>query len=101
MDSGILLGKILQRFSDRKAAHVEGYKAFSFIRETDNSVFVTREAGEDTPIPFQKILLGIEAYKLDPNLYHQGPTALRAFDITHITSPVWALLHLLEVEEYE
>jgi len=101
MDSKILLGKILQRFSDQKTAQVEGYNSFGYIRETDNAVFVTREAGDDTFIPFEKILKVIEAYKLRPNLYQEGPSALRDFGITHVTSPVWALLHLLKVEDYK
>ncbi len=100
MDSKILLGKILQRFSDKKTAQVEGYNGFGYIRETESAVLVTREAGEDTPVPFSKILKGIDAYKSDTSLYHSGPTALRDFRITHVTSPVWALLHLLSEEEY-
>lgn len=101
MDSKILLGKILQRFSDKKIAQVEGYNSFGYIRETDNAVFVTREAGNDTLIPFENILKVIEAYKLKPNLYQEGPSALRDYGITHVTSPVWALLHLLKVEDYK
>ncbi len=101
MDSKILLGKILQRFADQKIAQVEGYNSFGYIRETDNTVFVTRENGADTPIPFDRIVIGIEAYKSRPELYNQGPTGLREFDITHITSPIWSLLHLLLPEEYK
>lgn len=100
MDSKILLGKILQRFADRKIVQVEGYNAFGYIKETNNSVKVTREGGEDTLIPFSKILKGIEAYQNQPSLYNEGPVSLRQFEITHVTSPVWALLHLLSIEEY-
>lgn len=101
MDSKILLGKILQRFKDRKVAKVEGYNSFGYIRETENSVFVTREAGEDTLIPFEKILTGIDAYKTNISLFQTTPTALRDFGITHISSPVFALLHLLAEEDYK
>lgn len=100
MDSKILLGKILQRFADKKTAKVEGYNKFRYIRETKKSVYVTREAGQDTPISLSKILTGIEAYQKHINLYDEGPAALRAFGITHVSSPVWSLLHLLEKEEY-
>jgi len=101
MDPKILLGKILQRFFDTKIAKVEGYNSFGYIKETNNSVFVTREAGVDTPIPFNKLIIGIEAYQSNPNLFDSNPTALREFGITHVTSPIFALLHLLSKEDYE
>ena len=101
MDSKILLGKILQRFKDKTFAKVDGYNSFGYIRETDKAVFVTREAGEDTPIPFVKILKGIDAYKSNTTLHQTTPTALRDFGITHVTSPVFALLHLLNEEDYK
>lgn len=101
MDSKILLGKILQRFKDRKVAKVIGYNSFGYIRETENSVFVTREAGADTAIPFEKILIGIDAYKKNNSLFQSKPVTLRDFGISHVTSPVFALLHLLDEEEYK
>ena len=101
MDARILLGKILQRFQDRGRAQVEGYKSFGYIRETNNAVWVSRESGKDTPVAFSKILIGIEAYQENPELYELGPNELREFGITHVNSPVWALLHLLKKEELQ
>lgn len=101
MESIHLLSEILQRFKANGKAQVEGYNAFGYIRETENAVFVTREAGQDTRVPFDKILNGIAAYQTNPNLYQSTPTALRDYDITHVTSPVFALLHLLGEEEYK
>lgn len=101
MDSKILLGKILQRFSDKKVCRVEGYNSFGYIKETDNAIYVTREAGLDTRIPFEKIIIGIEAYQSNLNLYNIGPNALRDFDITHINSPIWSMLHLLEQTDFK
>ncbi|WP_343626574.1 hypothetical protein [Flavobacterium lindanitolerans] len=101
MDSKILLGKILQRFSDKKISQVENYNSFSYIGETGNTVYVTREKGKDTSIPFQKILIGIDAYKENPMLYDEGPNSLRNIGITHINSPIWSLLHLLSKKDYE
>jgi hypothetical protein len=101
MDSKILLGKILQRFKDLGHAQVDGYNSFGYIRETDNAVIVTRQAGQDTPISFAKILTGIDAYKDNSTLYHSGPGALRDFGITHVNSPVFALLHLLTEEDFK
>ncbi len=101
MDSKILLGKILQRFIDAKIVKVEGYNSFGYIRETNNSLFVTREAGKDTQITFNKIVKAIEAYQADPELFDNGPTALRDYGIRYVTSPVWALLHLLSKGDYK
>jgi hypothetical protein len=100
MDSRILLGKILQRFKDQGFAQVEGYNKFGYIRETHNSVIVSRENGKDTPVPFQKILIGIEAYQSNPDLYNGTPNYLHKLGITHVTSPVWAMLHLLRQHDY-
>ena len=101
MDSKILLGKILQRFSDIGKSKVEGFNSFGYIRETNNSVYVSRENGEDTRIQFEKILIGIEAFKTKSELYNEGPSALRDFGITHVTSPIWSMLHLLSLEDYK
>jgi hypothetical protein len=100
MDSKILLGKILQRFKDNKIARVEGYFEFGYIRETEKTVYVTREKGKDTPIPFKKILEGIEVYKSNPELYNSNPTSLRAYNLKFTTSPIFALLHLLNENDY-
>jgi len=100
MDSKILLGKILQRFFDKKVAQVEGYNSFGYLKETNQAVRLTREGGADTVVPFKKIIKGIEAYKANPQLYDEGPSALRQFGITHVTSPIWAMLHLLDKNNY-
>lgn len=101
MDSKILLGKILQKFSDQKVSKVGQYNSFAYIRETNKAVHVTRENGKDTTVPFSKILTAIDAFKENPDLYFEGPGKLRDFGITHVNSPVWSLLHLLTIEEYK
>ncbi len=101
MDTKILIGKILQKFKAQKIAQVQGYKSFGYIRETENMVYVTRETGMDTAIPFEKIKIGIEAYKSNPNLYTDGPSKLRDYGVTHVTSPIWSLLHLLDISDYK
>lgn len=100
MDSKILLGRILQRFIDLQIAQVAGYNSFGFIKLNKTSVIVSRENGKDTIVPFAKIIVGIEAYQETPSLYDEGPTALKTFGITHVTSPVFALLHLLTMDDY-
>ena len=101
MDSKILLGKILQRFSDLRLCKVEGYVSFKYLRETKNAVYVGREQGQDTRISFKKLITGIEAFKSKPGLYDEGPPSLREFGITHVNSPIWSLLHLLSPEDYK
>tara|TARA_R110002049_G_scaffold272440_1_gene449975 strand:+ start:7387 stop:7692 length:306 start_codon:yes stop_codon:yes gene_type:complete len=100
MDSKILLGKILQRFSDGGISKVEGYNSYRYLRETENAVYVGREQGQDTRIPFKIIIVGIEALKANPELLNKGPNALREFGITHINSPTWSLLKLLSPTDY-
>lgn len=100
MDSKIILGRVLQKLVDEKFAQVEGYNRFGFIELKNSSVIVSREKGKDTPIQFSIIVKGIEAYKEKPELYEQRPVALRAVGITHVTSPVFALLHLLKQSDY-
>ena len=46
------------------------------------------------------ILLGIEALQDDHTIYSAGPSSLRKYNITHLTSPVWAMLHLLPLSDY-
>jgi hypothetical protein len=100
MDNNTLLAKILKTFREKRIAQVEGYNSFGYIRETGNAVWITREKGQDTSVPFSKILKGIDAYKAEPELYNQGPSKLRAYGITHVNSPVWSLLHLISLENY-
>tara|TARA_A100000171_G_C2117910_1_gene138973 strand:- start:1117 stop:1332 length:216 start_codon:yes stop_codon:yes gene_type:complete len=69
MDSKVLLGKILHRINDKKTSQVDGYNSFGYLKETNQDVFLTRENGDDTRIPFEKILKAIEAYKNNIELY--------------------------------
>ena len=100
MDARIILGRILQRFIDTKVSKVEGCNQFGFVELTNSYVMVTRENGQDTKVFFEKLLIGIEAYKHNPELYKAGPTKLRDFGLTHITSPIYSLLHLLPQDIY-
>lgn len=100
VDAKILLGKILQRFQDIGYAKVASYNAFKRVSETNTSVIVLREKGTEAIIPFSKILAGIKFYQENPAAYDKGPSALRKIPITHITSPVFTLLHLLPKKAY-
>ena len=98
--SEVLLQNVLQNFRTRGYAQVTGYNRFGYVSETGNAVVVSRESGTDTPIPFPKIIEAVEAAKRDPKVYTDGPSALRSHGITHITSPLGALLNLLPQSDY-
>lgn len=100
MNSHILLGRILQKIIDKGYAQAVGYNKFMYIKHTEKQVYVMRETGEDTPVSFSKILIGIEAYQKNINLYDLGPNILRHVGITHVNSPIFALLHLLNKEDF-
>ena len=101
MEAKIILGRILQRLIDQGYAQVAGYNRFGFVALEKNSITVSRENGEDTPLPFSRILKCIVLYQEHPELYDQGPNALRPFGVTHLDSPLFALLHLMEPKAYE
>jgi hypothetical protein len=100
MDSKIILGRILQKFIDLKVSKYQDYNEFGFVNLTGTSVLVSRENGADTNIPLNKIITAIEGYQNNLELYNQGPSELRDLGISHITSPIHSLLHLLPNEVY-
>ena len=97
--SNELVREIAKRFREKGFSQVEGYNRFGYVRETPSSVVVSRENGQDTPIPFAKIAMAIDAVRKEHSVYFKGPSALRKFGITHINSPIWSLLHLLSLNE--
>ena len=62
-------------------------------------MIVSREGGEDTRISIKKIEQGISAVRTDSTIYDGGPNKLRRHGITHISSVVWSLLHLITEAE--
>lgn len=100
MNTTILLSRIIDKFIEQKVSQVEGYVPFGYLGHTDKTVTVSRKNGEDTPVSFAALTVGIEAFRAQPELYNSGPSALRKVGITHVTSPVWSLLHLLDQQDY-
>lgn len=100
IDSKILLGKILQRLEDKGYARVKGYNTFKFINHSITNVTLLRENGKEVRIPFNKMVTCIDYYKKNIHDYDSGPAQLRKVPITHITSPIFALLHLLPKSSY-
>lgn len=99
MEESFVVTKIVNRFEERGYIQVPGYNRFGFVGKGESYVIVSRESGKDTKIPFAKIAESVRAARRDSKVYSEGPSRLRQHGITHITSPLWALLHLLTLEE--
>ncbi|SHE45459.1 hypothetical protein SAMN05444008_101439 [Cnuella takakiae] len=100
MDPKILLGRVLQKMLDQGFSQYANYNRFNYIRHNKNEIVVDRENGQPTKIKFSKILIAIEGYTLNPEWYDCGPSKLRALGLTHITSPIHSMLHLLTKNDY-
>lgn len=100
MESKIIFGRLLQRIIDQGYAQVNGYNCFEYVKHTDSFVTILRENGQEALIPFKKLLIGIEGYQSSPSDYNTGPTALCKYGLTHITSPIFSILHLLDQSDY-
>ncbi len=90
---------LLSRFRKRGVVQVEGYNEYGYVSETDNAVIVSCERGNDTRVPFATIEKAIGVVRNNPQVYNKGPSGLRAHGFSHITSPVWAILHLAKLSE--
>jgi len=101
MEAQIILGRILQKFIDKGFSKHLDYNRFGFVDLKNNSVIVTREAGANTSVPFKDLIIAIEGYQKNTSLYDEGPSSIRALGITHITSPIHSLLHLLPKDAYQ
>lgn len=95
----ILINLIRERFEEKGYAQVSGNNKFGYLGGNQNHFIVSRENGSDTKIPIDKIISAIEAVRKENAVYNQGPSALRKYGITHINSPIWAILHLLTINE--
>lgn len=100
MQSEILLGRILQILIERGKSKYQTYNDFVYDSYDGKAIYVIRENGERAKLYFRKILVAIEAYQQDATAYDEGPSRLRDFGLTHITSPIHSLLHLLKKEDY-
>jgi hypothetical protein len=100
MDSKILLGKILQRFEDRGYVKIADYNRFGRVKEGASHLEVLRENNNTARVDFKKLLVAIEFYQSHPEAYDEGPSELRRAGLTHVTSPIFSLLHLLSKEAY-
>ncbi len=99
-DISELVQLIKNRFESSGFAQVEGYYRFGFVRVTNVSIIVLREKGTEAKIPLTKIGVALTAVREDRAVYSNGPNSLRKYGVTHVNSPVWALIHLLSLDEF-
>jgi hypothetical protein len=96
----IVVEELIFRFKMKRVAKVEGYDELKLVKQQGNNLIVTREKGKETEIPKSRILKAIEVVRKDPTIYDRGPGALHgSTGVTHITPPVWTILHLMTLEE--
>ena len=94
----VVIEKIIARF--KKNGYAQGpINRFGFVSQSVKHVVISRERGKNTPIPFNKIDEAIIAVRKDHKVYSEGPTRLGKHGLTHITSPLWALINLLTLGE--
>ena len=91
---------LINRFREIGIARAFELNSFGYLRETDSTVIVKRENGNETVVSFAKIEKAIDAVRQDQSVYNAGPRRLREFGITHVNSPVYAILHLMEYGEF-
>lgn len=99
--SEILLGRILQKMITNGYCQMEGYNRYAYLSHSSNSLVIGRKDGMDTTIPYSKILLAIQNYQLNPDDFEGNTTTIKNYGISHIYSPIFSLLHMLNKEDYE
>lgn len=81
------------------AAQVPGFVSFKFAGRTGDSVRLVRRNGNETRVPYSTVCKAIEAVRADHSIYLGGPSRLRRYGITHVTSPAWALVRMLPLNK--
>ncbi len=94
-----VVSEIILTIEKHGIAQVPGYNAFRFVRTTPSAVIVLRENGNETVVPRASIERAIEQVRIDYTVYIDGPGRLRDVGLTHVTSPIWALLRLLPLND--
>jgi len=100
MDSKILLGRIIKKLIDQHYSQFADYNRFDFVELKKTSIVVKRENGGNAFLSFNVLLTAIDVYQANTEKYDKGPSELRTDGITHVTSPIFSLLHLLPKESY-
>lgn len=99
--SNVVLAKIINNFKKQKIAQVQGYNQFKYIRETGSTRIIQRENGSEAKVPFPKLIIAIEGVQKSSTFYNAGSSGLRELGLNHVTSPIWAMLYLIDISQYK
>jgi hypothetical protein len=94
-DADQVVEEIIGVLREKGLAQVPGYAPFRYLRRNGAAVFVERRNGNEAKILASVLRRAVEAVREDETIYVGGPSRLREYGITHVTSPTWALLRLL------
>ena len=72
---------------------------FTYVRQTAGTIIVTRRNGREATIGKSALRRALEGVRANHRLYIDGPGALRDVGITHVNSPIYALLRLLPLNK--
>jgi hypothetical protein len=78
---------------------VPGMARFKYARETDGTLILARRNGKEANIAKSTLATAIKGVRADNYLYISGPGAFQKIGVTHVSSPIYALLRLLPLNK--
>jgi len=96
--AGNVANKMLSRFVEQGGAQGKR-NYFGFAGNADDGVSVLRANGKKYDVKREFIVQAVEAVRKDPAIYNAGPTRLKPYINRWIYSPLWAMLHLMTLDE--
>src|SRR5947207_13971926 len=78
---------------------VPGMVRFTYVRQTAGTIIVERRTGKTATIGKSALTRALKGVRANHRLYVDGPGAPRKAGITHVTSPIYALLRLLPLNK--
>lgn len=96
-----ILNKIKSKFE--KQGYVQGKRnKFGLLECTKDYLFVSRKKGENTKIENKHLINAIKGIINDISYYDKGVREYKRFNTCkRIESPIWALIHSLDKEDYK
>lgn len=89
---------IIRRYIDIGVAQ-GARNRFILIKVVLDGIYIKRESGTIWPIKKEQIVRAVEAVRQDPTIYGAGPAELKPYINERVQSPLWAMLHLLSLDE--
>lgn len=89
---------IISRYKDIRFAQ-GARNRFELIKVELERIHIKRKKGTIWPIKKEQIVRAVEAVRQDPTIYGAGPAKLKPYINERVQSPLWAMLHLLSLDE--